>query len=180
MPVDRDLFDYLELTLQIAGLLVTGGGLAFVVVSLNQTAKQHRIEAGPYIRIDIAAADDDLSSFKGPQPYFRRSDLFIDLSGGASDGVMGSAWFRNYQEHSLGMAIGVSAVFLVDTGAVESVLNDVFIAYVERDKPVIVDIATLSRSLPQFNCFRSRMSTSTTGDIAMCTANPEPMPCMVV
>ena len=58
-----------------------------------------------------------------------------------------SAWFRNYQEHSLGMAIGVSAVFLVDTGAVESVLDDVFIAYVEGDKPVILDIATVSRSL---------------------------------
>ncbi|HEX5369940.1 MAG TPA: hypothetical protein VFY10_11045 [Dehalococcoidia bacterium] len=145
MSVDRDALDYASILIQVAMFIVTGGGLLYVARALSQGGKQQRLESGPYVRVDIGTTEAG-ADFAPPETYFHRKDVYSDVLTNDGEVVMLTAWFRNYQEHPLGMALGVAAVFLIEVEGRDPVLNDVYIAYVERDKPVAVDIVRVSRS----------------------------------
>ena len=119
-----------------------------MVASLKQTGKQQRIEAGPYVRVDIGSLDADMLDFHRPEVRYRDSmqaTSFAQANSG-SDVITISAWFRNYQTHPLGMALGISAVFLIETLVAQPLIHEVRIAYLEQDKAVLVDIARIDRA----------------------------------
>jgi hypothetical protein len=144
---ERDFLDYASFVVSALTLLVTAAGLSFVVFSLKQSGRQQRIEAGPYVRVDIGSATEVMSDYEKPVPIYHDGRQATNLASSEnSDSITISAWFRNYQTHPLGMALGVTAVFLVEVGELEPVVNDVRIAYLEVGKPVLVDIVQFDRA----------------------------------
>lgn len=143
---DRDLLDFVTLAVDISTLAVTGFGLYFVVASLKQAGKQQRIEAGPYVRVDIGSPDEDMPDFIKPEvsyhDFTQASSFILDED---VEAITISAWFRNYQAHPLGMALGITAVFLIESAEMEPVIKDVRIAYLENEKSVLIDLAKIAR-----------------------------------
>lgn len=134
------VLDYVSLFVGGLGLLATIVGLRFVVQSLDQSAEQQRIEAGPYVRVDIGSLDLPMSDFSPPGHHYRSEDQVLNLESTASSSIMLSAWFRNLQSHPLGTAYGVHATFIVEGDEFEPGVTEVAIPYLEHGKPVLVDI----------------------------------------
>jgi hypothetical protein len=137
------LTDWLSVSLEMVTFLVTAIGLAFVVVSLRQTGEQQRLEAGPYVRVDLGTYDLDMPDFARPDVFFHNHDECVELVSEYEESVTVVAWFRNYQPHPLGMAFGLTAVFSIDTEEI-SMVNAVSIPYLEHGKAVAIDIARCS------------------------------------
>jgi hypothetical protein len=152
VPVDleRDLLDYVAILIALGTFLATVIGLYFVAQSLNQTVGQQRTASGPYVRVDVGAFGVDMDDFKPPNVYYHSTDQILALEADRestdSEDFIFTAWFRNYQEHRLGMALGVAATFLLETREREPVLREVHIAYLELEKPVAVDLFSLPGS----------------------------------
>jgi hypothetical protein len=146
MPIERDTLDYASSLIEVLTFAVTGFGLYFVVTSLRRSSEQQRTEAGPYVRIDVGANAVE-TDFSPPNVYYRNELHSIDLAPevGDKEAVTLCAWLRNYQSHPLGMAIAVTASFLIEVDGAEPVLNDVRIAYLEHEKPVEVDLVRIRR-----------------------------------
>jgi hypothetical protein len=109
-----DVFNYVSLLMGGLGLFATVVGLRFVVQSLNQTAAQQRIEAGPYVRVDIGSLDLPLTDFSPPDHHYRGEDQVLEFDRADIQSITLSAWFRNLQSHPLGTAYGVRAAFIVE------------------------------------------------------------------
>jgi hypothetical protein len=144
----RDWLDLVALVLEVVGLLVTALGLFFVVRTLRATERQQktaqeeqRTAAGPYIRVDIGSLELDPGDFEPPDFVFHDGTQAANLLEGQKSGVTFVAWFRNRQTHPLGMALAVQAQFVVESPRMAtSCLVEVAIAYVEHNRPVVVDI----------------------------------------
>jgi hypothetical protein len=134
------VLDYVGILVGVLGLLATIVGLRFVVQSLDQSAAQQRIEAGPYVRVDIGSLDLPMPDFSPPAYHFRSEDQVLNLESTASSGIILSAWFRNLQSHPLGTAYGVRAAFVVEGDEFEPAVTEVTIPYLESGKPVLIDI----------------------------------------
>ena len=154
MTIDsgRDLLDYIGLFLEFGTFLVTTLGLGFVVLSLNQSTRQQRIEEGPYVRIDIGLSEG-IEDQRTVPVYYEDSSQVLDLRWNRDDpGLEISAWFRNYQKHPLGFALGVTGTFIVEVPAGDEAdessahVIDVEIPYLEFGKCVKVHLASLPSS----------------------------------
>jgi len=132
--------DYVTVGLGLAGLISTVVGLSFVVVQLRRTAEQQRTEAGPYVRVDLGSLQLSMDDFERPRAYFHNHTEYVDLATGDESASMLVAWFRNYQGHPLGMALGVTATFSIDDGSGTSFIKNVYIPYLERGKAVAIDL----------------------------------------
>lgn len=77
--VAAETLDYVTLLTEVVALLVTAGGLAFVVRSLRQTAEQQRVESGPYIRVDLGSLDLPMHDFSAPDAAYRNRSQMSDL-----------------------------------------------------------------------------------------------------
>ncbi len=155
---ERDWLDKIGLLGTFASVIA----LFFIQKQISQGSSTSRIEFLPYVRIDVGPDDVSLdqSSFKPGrptppdyqdepvEPYYEDKKQAIDLTDGDSNnGVVFSAWFRNYQQHSLGQAYSLSAFFAVE---LEDSPNDsevpfvgVEIGYLEHGKPVKVNLCAL-------------------------------------
>ncbi len=159
MDAGHDLFDYAGLVIGILTFAAAVIGLAAVVLTLRQGNRQERVESGPYIRVDLAAPPGEHSDFEPPAPHHHDTATLVrdyapNLSPEAKRGI--SAWFRNYQPHQLGVAFSITATFSVgveilpmaqqgDEG-VQVFETKVFIAYLENDKPVCIDLVRFPRN----------------------------------
>jgi hypothetical protein len=148
MPTERDWVDYASLAVSAFTLLVTFGGLWFVISSLRQAAQQQRVEAGPYVRVDLGSADLHMPDFHAPPVYYtdQTQALHLEREGSDENLVTLSAWFRNYQTHPLGMAFGVVAQILVERIGFDPVISEVRIPYLERDKAVLIHVARVNHA----------------------------------
>jgi hypothetical protein len=135
-----ETIDYVTALLSFLSLLATGAGLGFVVRSLNQASEQQRVEAGPYVRVDLGSVDLEMPDFQRPQHHYRSHEQVLDLRSGEGRSIVLSAWFRNLQTHNLGTAFGVRATFVVEGDDFEPAVRQVEIPYLEAGKPVLVDI----------------------------------------
>jgi hypothetical protein len=147
MSVSHDWLDYANLAFEIVTFVVTAGGLWLVIAALRKTTEQQRIESGPYVRVDIGSTDVATEDFKPFEAYYRSDSQCSDMAPelGEAEKVTLSAWFRNYQRHPLGMALAVEASFLIEADFSGPILNQVRIAYLEVDKPVLVDVIKVPR-----------------------------------
>lgn len=141
MPVDRDSFDYLQLAVQVTGVLVALLGLGGVVLSLRSNRAQQRIQTVPYVRVDIGPTGGIEDQRDIGALYYEDSSQRVDLSGGQDQSVEISAWFRNYQQSDLGFALGVRASFLIHGDTPHQ--TDVEIPYLEKGKTVRLGMAII-------------------------------------
>lgn len=152
----------------VGGIIASVSALFFIYRKIQQTSANARVEFLPYVRIDIGPDDKalDQSQFAPTtetppnyvederKPYYEDEAQAIDLRDGSRDGdfVQFSAWFRNYQQHSLGQAYSLSAFFVIDTEGgplgEQVAFADVDIAYLEHGKPVKVRLCTLPKGRP--------------------------------
>jgi hypothetical protein len=145
MTPERDWLDYASFFLDVVALVVTLGGLGFVVAALRQTGRQQRIEAAPYVRIDIGLKDG-IPDRPGVADYYEDTSQKVNLTLPEQPSLEVCAWFRNYQSSDLGFAMGVIATFLVElSDATETSIDfvDVEIPYLEFEKTVKVDLAAV-------------------------------------
>jgi len=143
-----DFVDYVTLLIQVVTLATTVIGLIFVVKALHTSQEQQRMEAGPYIRIDLGSVTEDMPGFTKPDTYYRR--LLPDTNDSTirdESTIEMSAWFRNYQTHSLGLAFTVEAQFLVEVEGADPFVSDVHIPYLENGKAVAVDLIAFDRGV---------------------------------
>jgi hypothetical protein len=143
----KDFWDYFSIAVQACTPLVGILGLAGVVYSLKRNREQQRIQAGPYVRIDIGPTAG-IEDQRELDVYYADVSQVVDLSHGAENTLEISAWFRNYQSEALGFALGVTASFVVEVtepsvARTRSDQVDVEIPYLEYGKCVRIALARL-------------------------------------
>ncbi len=135
--------------------LVAAVGLGGVYFALRQGRAQQIIQPGPYVRIDVGPKGGT-EDFTPPSPHFTNSEGVMDLAPEKSDEEKVSfwAWASNYQNHRLGFALAVSAIFLVEvrkpqtaSGDSEPIADylDLQVPYLEYGKIVEVELLRLPR-----------------------------------
>ena len=130
----------------IAGIAVAVLGFIAIYITLRETRKQQRTQAGPYVRIDLGVAEESVDDFEPPKVHYADTSNVVDLDEAtpSSEKVTISAWLRNYQSHPLGFALGVNLnLFLYASSSRNGDRSQdvtVEIAYLEYGKPVRVDL----------------------------------------
>src|SRR4051812_43953217 len=117
IDIEHDWLDYLLATVGMGTLMATVVGLYFVARGLRQSVDQQRVGSGPFVRVDVGSTDEDMGDFKPPAVHYHSVNQAVEVGtqDESSRRTTLTAWFRNYQTHPLGMALGVTAVFLVET-----------------------------------------------------------------
>lgn len=149
---DPGLLDHVQAWSAFATVFVAGIGLLGVYYTLRKDRREERIGVAPYIRVDIYPAVEGLGDFAAPTAYYETDSSLVDLAEGLANDSTATfaAFFRNYQPHDLGIAFRVAAFFVLearsDTDAIQYHYSVVTIPYVERDKPVKLQLFRIPKS----------------------------------
>lgn len=131
----------------VSAALATAATLGVIALTLPEIERgfiDSRADRSPYVRVDVVpTAPHRLPEFRPGTPYYHRTDSVSDFAETDEPAVRVSAWFRNYQSHPLGFAIGVTAVFVLerlDDASGDIALTEVSVPFLECLKPVKVDL----------------------------------------
>lgn len=148
---DPNWVDHVQAWSTVAAALAAGVGLFGVYYSLRKDRRQARIEAGPYVRVDVFPADDEQVDFEAPASYYETRTSLVDIAGDLEDDATATfvACFRNYQPHALGTAFRVAAFFVLEIRSEESDEAEyrysiVTIPYIEHEKAVKLHLFRIS------------------------------------
>lgn len=141
-----------------ATALIAAIGLFGVWLTFSSSAREQRVQWGPYVRVDIGPPDGT-GDFASPAPHYRDAKGCIDLAPDASTDrkVTVSTWLRNYQAHPLGFALAASAFFILEvrkdsTGLPRSDVqyHKARLPYLEHSKAVQLDLFTFPQDWEVF------------------------------
>ena len=125
-------------------------GVIGIFFQVRQSAQRQRKETGPYVRVDIRPTVlDPATKLTTPEAYVFLDSDYINVAGDGSaiPHVSISAWLRNYQSHPLGMCFTVHTEFHYSAHAPSGDpvigVETWDIAYLERDKPVQIELFRL-------------------------------------
>ena len=138
--------DQLQAWGTVAGVLVALIGIGAIYSTVQETRKQQRTQAMPYVRVDLGVSGKTGSDFQPPPVHYTNTSIVVDLDASIPnhDKVIISAWLSNYQTHPLGFAVAVTlkvqvSVFSATDGYSFSGA-DAKVAYLEHGKPVRIDL----------------------------------------
>ena len=69
----------------VAGVAVVVAGFIAIFLTVRETRKQQRTQAGPYVRVDLGVAGISVGDFEPPKVHYTNTSNIVDLDGATPD-----------------------------------------------------------------------------------------------
>jgi len=122
-------------------------GLVYLFHSSRRDARALRLQASPFMRVDVGLVGVRASDpFEPPEPYYAQTAAAQDLAPEVPDldKVIVAIWVSNLQKHPLGVALGIEVSVGIANDKIE-VSHSAQVAYVQHHRVVQINIFKVPR-----------------------------------
>jgi hypothetical protein len=141
--------DWIAAVASVALVVVALVGFIATVLTIISARNRQRLEIEGYIRVDVGPPEGTDDYSPPPDIVHVESRYLKVLGSDSKESVTVSAWYRNMQQHPLGVALGVTGRVLLTIHAEDEdqLIDQVHeIAYLEPGRTVRVDIARFPKT----------------------------------